>query len=164
MSEPSFFEKLGSVVGVGVGSIDVLLMNPAARWGETVHGRVMLKLARKTEAARLVVGVEATSERQVLVSDGRGGRSRSTETTTVHKFEQQLDGKRHYLDEGYDLHLPLPAAPAKVELPDGVLGDVARFVRAVAGSGAPSLRWRVYAFLDVPWKANIRGAADLIVR
>jgi hypothetical protein len=100
----------------------------------------------------------------VLRSDGRGGRTRSTETTVVHTFEQQLDGKRTYLDEGYDLHLPLPAAPERVELPDGVLGDVARFVRAVSGSGAPSLRWRVYAVLDIPWKANVRGAADLVVR
>jgi len=158
-----FLKKLGSVVGIGVGSIELLLVKRDFAPGDTIHGRLVLKLSERTEARKLMVAVEATEEHTSLTSDGRGGRVRSTSTKTLHHFEQQLDGKRLYLDEAYDFHLPLPQGP-EIALPGGVLGDVARFVTAVAAATRRPPSWRVVATLDVPWKANVTTRADIVLR
>jgi hypothetical protein len=155
-----FLGTLGSIVGIGVGSMELQLIKRAFKPGETVHGRLQLKLKNKTEAKRLVAVVEATEERTSWVSDGRGGRQKRRETVTVHRFEQQLDGKRTYFDEAYDLHLPLPAK-SPVEMPSGTLGEVARFVSVVVDVMRNPIAWRVHVFLDVPWKANIKTHADI---
>jgi hypothetical protein len=155
-----FLGTLGSIVGIGVGSVELQLVKRVFQPGDTVHGRVALKLKNKTEAKRLVAVVEGTEERTSYVSDGRGGRIRRSETVTVHRFEQELDGKRTYHQEAYDLHLPLPAK-AEVALPGGTLGDVARFVTAVAQVMRNPVTWRVHVFLDIPWKANVKAHADI---
>jgi hypothetical protein len=153
---------LGSIVGIGVGSMELQLVKRSFVPGEMVHGRLSLKLKNKTEAKRLVAVVEATEERTSFVADGRGGRMRRTETVTIHRFEQELDGKRSYHNESYDLHLPLPSK-AKVEMPAGTLGDVARFVSAVAQVMSKPVSWRVHAFLDIPWKANVKASVDIVL-
>jgi hypothetical protein len=166
-STTGLLESLGSIVGIGVGSMDLMLVKTTLQPGETVHGRLMLKLARKTEARRLVVGIEATRERRARRFDPRGHEISSHETETVWKMEQVLEGERAYLDEGYDLHLPIAADAlgASLELPDslGKLGDVMRAVSSIARAVAPPVTWRVFACLEVPWKANIRQHADIVV-
>ncbi len=154
-----FLRDVGSVFGIGVGSIEILLVKPDVRAGDTLHGRVQLKLARKTEARRFVCGLECTEERAQTGRDG----IRRVERVTLHRFEQQLDGKRAYSNEAYDLHLPVPAAQ-EIQMPSGVLGDVAKFVTAVQSLRRAPPRWRVFALLDIPWKANVTAEVDLIVR
>jgi hypothetical protein len=154
-----FLRDVGSVFGIGVGSIEILLVKPEVRAGETLHGRVQLKLSRKMEAKRLVCGLECVEERAQTGRDG----VRRVERVTLHRFEQQLDGKRTYLNEGYDLHLPVPAAQT-IEMPSGVLGEVARFVTVVQSMRRSAPRWRVFALLDIPWKANVTAEVDLAVR
>jgi hypothetical protein len=167
MSEPGLLESLGSIVGIGVGSMDLMLVKTSFRPGETVHGRLMLRLSRKTEAKRLVVGISATRQSRSRTHDSYGREVTSTETETLWKMEQVLDGQRTYLDEGYDLHLPIAAdAPGgQVEIPDGLgkLGDVMRVVSSFARAVAPPVTWQVHATLEVPWKANIRQGVDIVV-
>src|SRR5690348_15531541 len=103
-----FLGTLGSIVGIGVGAIELQLIKNHFIAGETIHGRVKLALTRATEAKRLVVGIRGTRERLTVVRDARGGRSQRRETETVYEFEHQLDGKRNYQSDAYDLHLPIP--------------------------------------------------------
>jgi sporulation-control protein spo0M len=159
-----WLSSLGSVVGIGVGKIDILLLKQEYAPGETIHGRLVMKVKEPIEAKRLVVLVEATCERTRLESDGRGGRRQVTSTVTVHKVERELDGKRTYRDDAFDFHLPLPGSDTKVEMPNGFLGDVAKFINVVSSLQRSPLRWRVHAFLDIPWKANLKAAADIVVR
>lgn len=161
----NLWRSLGSIVGIGVGSMDLLLVRANVRPGDTVHGRLVLKLSEPTEAKRLVVGVEATETRERLISDGRGGRTRANETRTLHRFEQQLDGKRSYQADAYDLHLPIPPdAVRAVKAPEGTLGDVLRVVSAFVDVGPRPITWQVYAFLDIPWKANIKQQTQIAVQ
>jgi len=147
-----------------VGSLELMLVKQGFTAGEIVHGRLVLKLKEPVEAKRLVVGVEAMQQRTSWTSDGRGGRTRTRETVTVHRFEHPLDGKRLYRDEAFDFHVPLPGNDKPIDLPSGVLGDVARFVGAVAAATQEPVHWRVFGFLDIPWKANLKGHADIVVR
>lgn len=158
-----FFRTVGSIVGIGVGTLTVDLLRTGFVAGETVQGRVVLALKAEVEAKRLVAVLEATRKRTAWVDDGRGGRTQRTESTTVHRFEQQLAGAGTYLDGGYPLALPLPA-DATAHLPAGTLGDVARVVSAVGQALNGPLSWRVHAFLDIPWKANVKGQVDIAVR
>jgi hypothetical protein len=153
-----WLSNLGSVVGIGVGSMDLMLVRNSFQPGDTIHGRVQLKLTNPTEAKALVAIVEASRRRSVRRSDG----TRTTETTSVYRFEQQLDGKRTYKGEAYDLHLPI-APKTKLELPEGTLGDVVRFVSAVRDVVAEPITWRVSVYLDIPWKVNVKAHQDISV-
>jgi hypothetical protein len=169
----SVWRSLGSIVGIGVGSIELMLVKHAFRPGETVHGRLLLKLEEPVEAKRLVIGVHATEERERWTTDARGQKVRERETRTRYRVERQLEGKRSFRGDAWDFHLPLPGpkpsagpdfrwSPGATELPapEGFLGDVVRLVAAVA---RPQLDWRVYAFLDIPWKTNLKAGADITV-
>ena len=160
-----FLGTLGSIVGIGVGNLELLLMKNSFVAGETIHGRVKLALTRSTEAKRLVVGLRGTREKVTVVRDSRGGTSKRRETETVYEFEQQLDGKRNYQTDAYDLHLPIPPdAVRAVKPPEGTLGDVLRVVSAFVDVGPRPITWQVYAFLDIPWKANIKQQTQIAVQ
>ena len=148
-------KTLGSIVGIGVGSLDLMLIKHAFQPGETVHGRLVLNLEEPVEAKRLVVGVHATEERWTTNTQGQ----RERETRPRYRVERQRAGKGICRGGGYDFQLPLPGAP-DAQRPDGILADVVRLVAAVA---RPQLDWRVYAFLDIPWKANVKAGADITV-
>jgi hypothetical protein len=154
----SVWRSLGSIVGIGVGSLELLLIKHAFQPGEVIHGRLELKLEEPVDAKRLVIGVHATEERERWTTDSRGQQIRERETRTRYRVERQLAGKGLYRGGGYDFHLPLPGTSSE-PLP-GFLGDVARLVAAVT---RPQLDWRVYAFLDIPWKANLRAGSDISV-
>jgi hypothetical protein len=155
----SVWRSIGSIVGIGVGSIDLMLVKHAFRPGETIQGRLLLKLEEPVDAKRLVVGVHATEERERWVTDARGQKVRERETRTRFRVERELSGKGLFRNDAWDFHLPLPGS-AEIPAPEGLLGDVVRLVAAVA---RPQLEWRVYAFLDIPWKANVKAGTDISV-
>jgi hypothetical protein len=166
MAGDDFLGTLGSIVGIGVGSLELQLVKNHFVAGETVHGRLKLALSRSTEAKRLVVGIRGTRERITSVRDSRGQRSERRETETVYEFEQQLDGKRNYQADGYDLHLAIPAdaVAAKAQLPEGTLGDVLRVVSSFVDVGPRPVVWHVFAYLDIPWKANVKQQVQISVQ
>ncbi len=161
-----FLGTLGSIVEIGVGSLELQLVKNEFTAGETVHGRVKLALTRPTEAKRLMVGVRGTRDRVTHVRDSRGHSSQRRETETVYEFEQQLDGKRTYQSDGYDLHLPIPpdAVGPKLQPPEGKLGDVLRIVSSLVDVGPRPVVWHVFAYLDIPWKANVKQQLQISVR
>ena len=157
--------KLGSIVGIGVGSLELMLVRTDFRPGDTIDGRLTLKLEKPIEAKRLVVGVRALEQRTVRGKDAEGRPTTATETHTFFELEHPLEGKRSYRSDAWDVHLKLPSdvlGPG-LELPGGRLGDVVRVVSALAGSRRPPLRWGVFAFLEIPWKANLKASRDVTV-
>ncbi len=164
-----FFSSLGSIVGIGVGSMELQLVKTGFVAGDTIHGRVKLGLSRPTDAARLVVGLRGTRDRMTMGRDARGDRVQQRETEKIYEFEHQLDGKRSYHSDAFDLHLAIPAdaTGVKMKAPEGTLGDVLRVMSAVAdvaGVGARPVVWHVYAFLDIPWKANVKQQIQITVQ
>jgi len=158
------FKKLGAIVGIGVGDIDLQLTKHSFKLGDEVHGRLTLRLKDPVDGKRLVVGVRATQERERTRRAHDGSRERVTETVDVHKFEMELDGKRRYQGEAYDVHLPLPADGApRVDEIGGTLGELARAVSAVIQATRAPVNWSVYAFLEIPWKANVKKSVPIVV-
>jgi hypothetical protein len=176
-----FLKRVGSVLGIGVGSMDLSLPRLTFTAGEEVVGRLVLRLEEPVAASTLIASVQATEERRRSVSDGRGGRIDRVETVTTYKFEQHLGGARTYKDETYDLRLPLPPrTPTAIDIaadalgrasgtPDtlgqvpSILGAMANVVRVAQQVRSP-VTWRVHAVLEIPWKRNVRARADIAVR
>lgn len=157
--------KLGSIVGIGVGSIELQLVRSDFRPGDSIDGRLTLKLDKPTEAKQLVVGVRAIEKRTVKTKDHDGRPTTQTESHTFFQVEQPLEGKRTFRSDSWDVHLKLPSDVLGNEtpLPGGRLGDVVRVVSALTGSRRPPLSWTVFAYLEIPWKANVKTSRDITV-
>lgn len=170
MAADDILSELGSIVGIGVGSMELMLVKNVLKAGETLHGRLQLKLARPTEAKRLVVGLRATRDRMSTFRDVHGQRRQQLDTDVVFDFEQQLDGARkNYQNDAYDIHLPIPpdAVAQPMKPPEGTLGDILRVASAVSSMldvGPRPIVWRVHAYLDIPWKVNIKQSVQVSVQ
>lgn len=165
----SFLRGLGAIVGIGVGSIEMTLERQRFTFGEVVRGRLALKLSEPIEARRLVAVIEATEKRTRWTRNHEGDRVKETETVTLYEFEHQLGGAGAYLDQHYDLALPLPAPQRRpsVSLPEGPLGDALQAAAVVhqlfRGAAREIPAWRVHAYLDIPWKRNVKTGVDIVV-
>jgi hypothetical protein len=172
----STFSKIGSevrsganelrkVAGIGVGKVKVELEGHDFHPGDTIRGKVTVALDEDTDAKRLVVGLGG-SRKKVSYSKGSDGRpTQSTHDETVYELERELDGERSYRTGEYPFELVVPTdATSRPEITtEGIVGDVARVVGAIASSGRTSITWRVFAFLDIPWKRNVKAAVDVSV-
>jgi len=157
--------KLAGVVGIGVGKLELLLVKSDLRAGETIDGRLSLRLEKPLEAKRLVVGVRATEKRDKKVRDADGSTRTETETVTFWELVEELGGKRTYRDDAWDVHLKIPAdvLPREAQMPGGFLGDVVRAAQALGVARRRPLSWSVFAVLEIPWKKNLRASRDIVV-
>lgn len=169
MANDDILSELGSIVGIGVGSIEVMLVKQSFTVGETIHGRLQCKLSRPTEADKLVIGFRGTRDRMSTVRDAYGVKRQERSTDTIYEFEQQLDGKRkNYQSDAYDFHLPIPpdAVQGPLRPPEGALGDVLRVVSTISSlmdAGPRPIVWQVYAILHIPWKVNVKHYVQISV-
>lgn len=171
-----FFGKVGSVVkkagstavkagqtvtGVGRGSVKLVLDATRAAPGGELHGKVVLELTEPVEAKRLVVELRASQR----IVDARGGvRAIAATTTTIYRFEHEVDGARRYHREELPFTLTVPADTGhRPAAPAGRLGDVARAVSSVVSPTAGPLEWRVTASLVVPFGRDLEHGVDVVV-
>jgi len=159
-------DELKKAAGIGVGNIALALDRYEFRPGDSVTGRVTLGLAEPIEAKRIVVSLTGTADRVSYEKDASGRRRQSRHSETLCQVERELDGARTYRNESYTFSLMIPteAGPASSRPDDGVLGDVARVINAVANASLLPTSWRVVAWLDIPWKRNIKTHVDIQVR
>lgn len=171
-----FFGKVGStlkkgaqsavkagqtVTGVGRGSVRVALESTRASPGGDVRGKVVLELVEPVEARKLVVELRASQR----VFDARGGvRALATTTTTIYRFESELDGARRYHQEEVPFTLTVPKdTGGRPPAPAGRIGDVARAVSSVVQPTTGPIEWRVIATLVIAFGRDLEHAVDLAV-
>ena len=124
--------------------------------GDAIRGRVTLQLAEEGEARRLVVMLEA-KQRAVGLAPGRRGIALSYRKDTVWKFELELDGERVYRTG--------LTYPFELMIPDGALEATfgQNLLDALTANHRFPLEWSVTAFLDRPWKLNVKASVDVQV-
>src|SRR5690349_6115600 len=91
--------KLGAVVGIGVGKLELLLVRTDFKPGDSIDGRLTLKVDKPVEAKRLVVGVRATEPRDKKVRDADGTTRTEVETVVYWEHVEELGAKRSYRDD-----------------------------------------------------------------
>lgn len=171
-----FFGKVGStikkgaqsavkagqtVTGVGRGTVRVVVDPAKATPGGDVHGKVVLDLAEPIDARKLVVELRASQR----VFDARGGvRALATTTTTIYRFESELDGARRYHKEEVPFTLTVPRdTGGRPQAPAGRIGDVARAVSSVVQPTTGPVEWRVVATLVIAFGRDLEHAVDIVV-
>lgn len=158
-------DDVRKVVGIGVGSIHLELARFDFSSGDAIEGRLRLALSEPTDAKRVVVALTGTRDKTTYDKDIDGRRVRRTFSETVYKLERELGAAGSYHDELLPFKLVVPGDAVRPN-PDirseGWVGDVARVVSSIA-SARNAIQWRVIAFVDVPWRRNIRTHVDISI-
>lgn len=133
------------VFGFGKGKIEIFLEKYQFSPGDTIKGRIALKLKEPIRAKALKVGlVGERGGTTVSVGPGRMGAKRSS--MRVYNFEMPLDGEKEYFEGEYNFEIKIPvgALPAP---PGGVGGDILKSVQFLSGR---VMKWYVIGKLDIP--------------
>jgi len=129
--------------GFGKGSIDILPEKFNYAPGDTIKGKVILKLKQAAEARelRIVLKGERTS------TSFSGGKTRR-QTITIHEFKLPLDGQKTYpageKEYSFEIKAPQISGMPKTE---GALGAVLGAAMFLSGA---QIRWFLDASLDMP--------------
>lgn len=134
--------------GFGKGKVTVQLEKYAFSQGETITGKVSVRMKKAVQANELVVnlmGQETTT--------GRGGGQSSSSTRTICDQSVTVEGSRPYsagevVEKSFSIPIPKVQLP-KVEFKNNALNTVARFAQAAATANRRQ-KWWLRARLDVP--------------
>jgi len=130
------------VFGFGKGKIEVFLEKYNFSHGETIKGRITLKLKKPVQAKALKVGLvgeKATTQYE------RKGTSQSK--THFYNFEMPLDGEKEYLEGEYTFEIKIPANVLQAQ-PGGAVGDIVKSIQLLSGKDV-RISWRIIAKLDI---------------
>ncbi|EDM76466.1 hypothetical protein PPSIR1_00867 [Plesiocystis pacifica SIR-1] len=157
-------DEARKVAGINVGTITLKPSRTSYSLGDTIAGTVELNLTEPIPARRLVVALVATRKRMTAQrgSDGRVAPVQRTETLVDHQVD--VEGEQSFVSgrHRFAIHIP-DSIEAKVDV-GGTLGDVLNAAQAVRSMTASPIRWKLRAYLDIPWKRNLSKAIDLSVR
>jgi len=154
------------VFGFGEGSIDLVLGKTNFAFGETIQGKLNLKLKKEKQARQLRVRIEATSRRSsggpALINTGQ---KRKVEVVTLYKTDAVLDGEKLYMPPGkeYEFKIQVPQKSALPPMPEGGLGKALGAVNMLAGV-QHRIEWRLIASLDIPGKMDITKKLNISVQ
>jgi len=133
------------VFGFGKGRIEVFLEKYNFSPGETIKGRISLKLKKPTRAKALKVGlVGEETKREFEKTSG----TRQTKTHFF-DFEMPLDGEKEYLEGEYNFEIKIPANVLQTPTPGGAVGDIIKGIQLLSGKDI-RISWYVIAKLDIP--------------
>jgi len=135
------------VLGIGEGSIELVLEKTGYRPGETIRAKAKLHLNAPKEARGLRAEFFGEKEERRLHSDIHGRTHHST--TTVRVYEQRLDlGQQRAYSEGEEFQFEFKVPETAIPVQQGLLG-------ALAGALAPQVRWFVSVSLDLQMSLDI---------
>lgn len=159
-------DAVRTTAGVGVGSIAIDVQQTDYKLGDTVSGKINLQLEEATEAKRLVVRLFAIGSRTHFEKN-EAGKTTVQERETLYSFDLEVDGEKSY-EEGahiYEFSLTIPAdAENEPSTEDtGILGDVVKFASSLSQGVKRPTQWKLRAFLDIPWKRNLKKELDIEV-
>jgi hypothetical protein len=161
-SKPGVFGRLLKSVGIGLGDMQLSINGPYFHYGDTISGRVVYSLNSPTQIKRLVAGVLATQKVYRPGVDAQGKPMRVRDVRTVYRFEVELGGGQETTggDVSFEMHLPPP--PPDPQLPQNLLGDLARVGSFLMTLDSP-VTWVVYSKLEIPWNVGLRRQVDISV-
>lgn len=150
------------VFGIGEGSIEIQLPKFNYTQGETIKGKLVLKLNAPKKAREL--RVELVAERRITQTRiGTSGRRTHTSIERVYEFKLPLRGEGEFTSSEYDFELQVPkfsaAVPGEVAgTPEGI-GAVVRTLLSLPSP--PS--WYVIGVLDIPLSLDITKKVQISV-
>ena len=134
--------------GFGKKQIEIILEKFNFSLGDTITGKIILKLNKPTHAKTLKVGLRGEKiSSHTTITPGRV--SRSQDKSCIYNFEMPLDGEKDYSEGEYNFEIKIPANLSQnIPLPGGVVGDFLKGLQILANAGA-RIDWYVIAYLDI---------------
>ncbi|MBU0591768.1 hypothetical protein KKF81_06830 [Candidatus Micrarchaeota archaeon] len=132
--------------GLGTGKIDIQIQKYNYSPGESIQGKVILKVDKNTNAKG--VFVEVYGEKKVTSGYGK---DRRTRTMRIFEFKQPLDGEKEYAkgEYSYDFSIKIPSdVMSQPKIQDGILGAAIGAAQVLTASGS-RVDWRLVANLDI---------------
>jgi len=144
------------VFGLGKKQIEITLEKYNYSPGETIAGKVTLKLKNPVQANQLRVALIGERVTRKLGMISSRGTHPEHEVPYIYNFQMPLDGEKEYVEGEYNFGIKIPAniLQATPTAPGGVIGDVAKAVRFLSGT-TTRISWYVRATLDIPKKMDI---------
>ena len=136
------------VFGLGEKKIEVILDKFNFSPGETIKGKVILKLKKPVKAKQLKVGLrgEKTTENLRTVS---GKPTTRQKKSYIYNFEMPLDREKDYLEGEYSFEIKIPInLTQNIPLSSGAVGDFLKGIQILAGKDT-RITWYVIAYLDI---------------
>lgn len=161
-------EVVRTTAGVGVGTIAIDVQQIDYQPGDKVSGKVILTLEEATAADKLVVRLSATGTRtRYQRESGSTSKTLVHEKETLYSFDLEVDGDKTY-EEGehiYEFSVRIPVdAENDVSSPDaGLLSEVVKVASLFTRGAKHPTTWTLRAFLNIPWKRNIKKELGLQV-
>lgn len=153
---------MASTFGIGLGSVELRVVQTRLSMGDVVRGRIGLKLGEASEAKRMIVRLRAVQlvgrieTRSTATSTG----SRRTEDSRaglvfseneIYQHDHEVDGARIYLDgDAFDFAVHLPKSVA-LQTPDNAVAKAAKFINDVMSPVQGQVKWFVQARLVLAW-------------
>ncbi|MDI6826057.1 MAG: hypothetical protein QMD36_02580 [Candidatus Aenigmarchaeota archaeon] len=140
--------------GFGKKEIEIFLEKYNYSPGETIRGRISLKLNKPIHARALKVGLVGEKFVTETVRDSGGSMRSRQKRKNVYSFEMPLDSEKEYLQGEYDFEIKIPTNLLQTSLPEGIISDVIKTYKILTGSES-NVFWYVIAKLDVPMKFDV---------
>ena len=159
------------VFGFGEGSIEILLNKTNATFGETLPGKLNLKLKKEKQARQLRVKIVAERTVNQYGGNRSGSRSPKSSRDIAYSTEVILDGEKTYSPPGgeYEFQVQIPAknalpTDAAPEL-GGSLGTALKAAQMLGGIGrSVQIKWFIEASLDIPGGRDISKKIQISVQ
>jgi len=137
------------VFGFGKGKIEVFLEKYNFSPGDSIKGKISLKLKKPTRAKGLKVGL--VGEKTKTEFGRTSGKRMSTRRSKTHffDFEMPLDGEKEYLKGEYNFKIKIPKNVLQTRAPEGAAGDIIKGIQLLSGKDI-RISWYVIAKLDIP--------------
>jgi len=143
------------VFGFGKKEIEIILKKLNYSPGETINGKISLKLNKPIHARQLNVGLlgEIISTKMKKGSDGRT--HPREDKRNIYNFQTSLDGEKEYSEGEYEFSIKIPENILQAIPPqEGMVGDVLKTIRFLTGS-QERISWYIVINLDVPMKFDV---------
>ncbi len=143
--------------GFGKGKIEVFLEKYNFKPGETIKGRLNLKLKKPIQARQLRVSFYGLQTQTSTGISAMGPeRNRNNASNYVYKFDMPLDGEKEYLEGEYNFEIAIPADVNKRgAMPGGTLGTALQAAQFLSGTISRT-QWYVEAALDIPKGIDVK--------
>jgi len=137
------------IFGLGEKKIELVLEKFNFSPGDTIKGRVILKLKNPVKAKQLKVGLRGERVTETLRTVA-GKPTPHQEKSFIYNFEMPLDKEKEYLEGEYSFEIKVPANLSQnLPMPSGAVGDLLKGVQILAGRDT-RITWYVIAYLGVP--------------
>jgi len=155
--------------------IDLILDKYSFKPGDTITGKINLKLKKPMMARKIsvaLVGIRIIRMTGMSVGPVRVGSSKQNQDQiyNIYNFEIPLDGENMYFNELYPFEIKIPVdilqSAQQVQPPAGLGGGLTEFVLTMQQSFLAAnsrVEWSVETKLDIPRGTDIRKSQQIVI-